>query len=256
MIEARYTPDLLTFESHVSGMASAVSLIVESPGSIAELGSFCLLEGVRERLMVVMRKESLDEKSFISRGPIAYLRELTNEDPNPIHIYPWRTYWNHQEERHVPNSDDLSAHADNFIDDLEDFESNLTKTQKLERKNNGHLSLLISDIISLFSALRIQEITSFLEKIGIKDIDRNKVKGHIFLLEKLGFIEEVPYGSNRYYIDQSNRSFIEYNLRKAPTDIQDRARFKLLISEELRKTDNKRLLAIRKAHSAHATEGQ
>ena len=51
MVQERYTPDLLTLESHVSRLASAVSLIVESPGSIAELGSFCLLTGVPERLM-------------------------------------------------------------------------------------------------------------------------------------------------------------------------------------------------------------
>ena len=74
MIRERYTPDLLTFESHVSGLASTVTLIVESPGSIAELGSFCLLTGIRERLMVVTREGWMTEDSFISLGPHRFFK--------------------------------------------------------------------------------------------------------------------------------------------------------------------------------------
>ena len=172
MIKDHYTTDLLTFESHVSRLASAVSLIVESPGSIAELGSFCLLKGVRERLMVVMRNEWLEDNSFISLGPVTYLRYLDEEDIKPIHSYPWRVQWNSELEIFLPNQNDLSNHADDFINDLEKFEENLPKRPKLKSDNSGHLSLLISDIINLYSALRIHEILTFMEDIGLPQVSR------------------------------------------------------------------------------------
>ena len=155
MIRERYTPDLLTFEEHVSGLASAISLIVESPGSIAELGSFCLMPEVRDRLMVVTRSDWIKDPSFISLGPMAYLREHTPRHANPIHIYPWRMRWDHRSKQSLPNLTDLDALADKFVQDLGMFEEKLTKRPRLNQKNMGHLSLLINDMVYLFSALRI-----------------------------------------------------------------------------------------------------
>ena len=255
MIRERYTPNLLAFESHVSGLASAISLIVESPGSIAELGSFCLLDGVRERLMVVMRDEWLDEKSFISRGPVAHLRESQKEDSNPIHIYSWRAQWDCENEIHLPNLQDLSDHVDSFIDHLKEFESRLPQKPKLKRENDGHISLLITDVIRQFSALKITEIISFLRNIGIEAFDRKKAKGHLFLLEKLDFIKKVQYGPNTYYMPRRDCSFIDYNLVNPPTDIGDRVRFSHIISEAIA-TDHNRSLAIKKVRKDLKAEGQ
>ena len=246
MVQERYTPDLLTLESHVSGLVSAVSLIVESPGSIAELGSFCLLAGVPERLMVVVRDEWMQEPSFISLGPIARLRDSRQEDTSPVYVYPWRVQWDCDSETLLPNLDDLSNHADQFIDDLEEFEQKLPKSQKFDPDNEGHLSLLIGDLIGTFSALLIGEIVSCLVEIGVKKIDQNRVKGHVFLLEKLGFIKKAAYRNRDYYTTQTDFSFIEYNRENPPTDLRDYSRFKFKVTEQLN-IEGKRLVAIKQA---------
>ena len=247
MIQERYTPDLLTFESHISSLASAVCLIVESPGSIAELGSFSLLKGVRERLMVVMRQEWHDQKSFISLGPVAKIKELIGPENNPIHIYPWGIKWDKTLDGHLPNFNDLSDHADDFIDDLKEFQRKLTKKPQLDQDNLGHLSLLISDVVNTFSALKIQEITWLLKKIGAHDTKLNKVKGHLFLLDKLGFLKKVSYGSAEYYVGKSDISFIKYNFSAKYAKFRDRARLKIQVISEIRRTDTRRLRAIRSA---------
>lgn len=92
--------------------------------------------------------------------------------------------------------------------------------------------------------------------IGIRNFDMNKVKGHLFLLEKLRLIKKVSYGSKNYYIGQSDRSFIEYNLKNPPTDVQDRTRFNFLILDKLKTTDRQRFLAIKSTRRTETAESQ
>ena len=247
MIRERYTPDLLTLESHLSSLASAVSLIVESPGSIAELGSFCLLPGARDRLMVVVREAWMTSKSFISLGPIAYLKNGSADDANPVYIYPWDVKWDGSAKQLLPNLADLSVHADQFIEDLMAFENNVSGEPKFDSRNSGHLSLLIGDLIATFSALKIKEIISLLEQMGIQDIDTRTIKGHLFLLEKLDLIKKEYYRSTEYYISPTSRFFIRYDMKNAPVEISDRVRFVTTVLEKIRSADRSRMFAIQRA---------
>ena len=246
MIRERYTPDLLTFESHVSGLASAVSLIVESPGSIAELGSFCLLSGIAERLMVVARDGWIDENSFIFRGPMTYLKESRGEESNPVFIYPWRVSWHDELKQTIPHPDDLAAEVEHFLEDLRTFEQQLPQRPRWRGENDGHVSLLISDLICLFFALKLGEIRSFLHAVGMTNVDGTAIKGHIFLLEKLNLVKRVSYRSGLYYVSASDRFFVELNLERAPAELTDRARFRFLVADWLGKGDKSRLVAIRR----------
>ena len=107
------------------------------------------------------------------------------------------------------------------------------------------MSLLIGDLLGTFSALLIREIVSCLEQIGVEKIDQNRVKGHVFLLEKLGFIKKVTYRNREYYTAQTDFSFIEYNRKNPPTDLRDPTRFKVKVSEKLN-TDKNRLMVIKR----------
>ena len=244
MIRERYKPDLLTFESHISGLASAISLIVESPGSIAELGSFCLLPDVRDRLMVVTRPNWVNDTSFISLGPIAYLKERAPRNINPIHVYPWRIRWDCHSKQSLPDIGDLTEHADKFVEDLSLFEDKLTKRPQWNQNNMGHLSLLINDIVRLFSALRISEIVLLLKRIGVSHVSARRIKGHMFLLEKLDFVRKVAYSTNEYYVSFSEQFYIEFNMKKAPHHINDRERFMFLVAQSMKETDKNRYAAI------------
>ena len=250
MIREQYTPDLLTFESHVSGLASTVSLIVESPGSIAELGSFCLLSGIADRLMVVARDGWINEDSFIVRGPMTYLRESRGEDFNPIYVYPWRVSWDGDLQKTVPDPDDLASEAGHFLEDLRAFEEQLPKRPRWRSESDGHVSLLISDLICLFSALKLGEIKSFLDAVGITDVDGRTIKGHIFLLEKLNLVRRVSYRSGQYYVSIADKLFVELNLEDAPAELADRARLRFLIADWMLKFDKSRARAIQHGRKA------
>ena len=56
--------DLLRFERDLAELSSLTVLFSESPGSIAELGSFAVMNTIQERLLVVMHQEDAHRKEL------------------------------------------------------------------------------------------------------------------------------------------------------------------------------------------------
>ena len=55
----------------------AIVIILESPGAIAELGSFANHKELRDRLVVVIDEKYRKAKSFIILGPVRYIKKNT-----------------------------------------------------------------------------------------------------------------------------------------------------------------------------------
>lgn len=71
--------DLLFLENMLAESSHAVIIIVESPGSIAELGAFVNSEILRPKLIAIVNKKHRNDKSFIMLGPVAQLRNTRRE---------------------------------------------------------------------------------------------------------------------------------------------------------------------------------
>lgn len=69
--------DLLSLENLLAESVHSVVIILESPGSIAELGAFANHSELRDRLVVVVDKKYQNAKSFIILGPVRYLKKNT-----------------------------------------------------------------------------------------------------------------------------------------------------------------------------------
>src|SRR5690606_14152668 len=80
--------DLIDLETHLAHLSDLIVLIVESPGSIAELGAFSVVPEIREKLQVFIRQERYKSDSFISLGPI---RSIKRSNGTAVRSYPWRT---------------------------------------------------------------------------------------------------------------------------------------------------------------------
>lgn len=73
--------DLQTLEARFAHDVDFTLLILESPGSIAELGAFSLLPAIRSRLVVLLSERFYRAESYIARGPLSF---LTRENPNSV----------------------------------------------------------------------------------------------------------------------------------------------------------------------------
>lgn len=77
----KQSTDLQTLEVRFAHDVDFTLLILDSPGSIAELGTFTQLPGIRERLIVLLSGKFYRAESYISRGPLSLLTKL---NPNSV----------------------------------------------------------------------------------------------------------------------------------------------------------------------------
>ena len=140
-------------------------MIVESPGSIAELGAFSVKDVIAQRLMVAVRRQYNTAGSFISLGPISYLKKLSPKRDR-VFVYPWGLEWDNVQDKSFPIIDDLKEISPDFIGDLIRFDSENEKTGRFDIKMKGHISLIICDLIGWFPALKLGEIKDLLEVVS------------------------------------------------------------------------------------------
>ncbi len=85
--ETKYN-DLITFEEDIARIVSSVVVIVESPGSYAELGAFAMNPTISKSLRVIVQTEFSETESFIRFGPI---EKMKNDDDESVAFFPWET---------------------------------------------------------------------------------------------------------------------------------------------------------------------
>jgi hypothetical protein len=69
--------DLLTLENLLADSASAVVILLQSPGTFTELGAFTNYKKLSNKLIVIIDPRFARKKSFINLGPVRFLRTKT-----------------------------------------------------------------------------------------------------------------------------------------------------------------------------------
>lgn len=63
----------LEMESQLASLADLVAVVVESPGTFAELGAFSLSKPLREKILAVVDSRYRHQPSFITTGPLRWI---------------------------------------------------------------------------------------------------------------------------------------------------------------------------------------
>lgn len=71
----------LQMEDKLGQLSDAVIILVESPGTFAELGAFSLSCELRQKLLPIMDKQFESDPSFINTGPIRWVNKDSNFKP-------------------------------------------------------------------------------------------------------------------------------------------------------------------------------
>jgi hypothetical protein len=197
-------PDLLSFERDLAELSALTVVFPESAGSIAELGSFAILEGVSRRLLVVMHEKHSEKETFIWQGPIKYLREIAKKGKkDPILIYRW-------------NDGDDGAYdgqsfpdAEALVEELEGILTDIPKTSSFETNNLGHCMLLIMDLLSVLFLATIDDLYNILKKLKL-NVNKVKIEQMLSLLLSLKYINKKLYGHKRYYINTKQDLWLNF----------------------------------------------
>lgn len=226
--------DLVSFEQHLAELSSVIVLILESPGAIAELGLFSAIDTFRKKLLVFVDAGHYKQESFIRLGPVDFL-EKSHSNQAECHAWLKREGGRETLDRDI---------AEQLQPDLAEAITSRISNPESEEQFSGerwlHVALLICDLLNLFSALTIRELTDYLRVIGVERSE-SEVRQFLFVLEKMELLVMEPSSKQRFYICTDERQFLKLHLEDSRYDLD---RFRSDVLTNFKKNDKKRFRAI------------
>ena len=253
-----YYNDLLCFEKDLAELSSLTVLFSESPGSIAELGSFAVLPTIQERLLIVLHQDYADDRSFIWRGPVLFLKNLaiSNKKENPITIYNWK---NKKDVDEYFVLDDFSDAVD-LAETIETILRKKPKTASFSKKKVSHVMLLIISFLKVAQLATLEEIVYILKNFKIdQELDKAKdnllkiVKQYLSLLKSLKLIDLKRYRNYEYFHASSQTNWISWGYNTKTAKIRDADRWTSVFLNHYEKNEIEKYRAL---HSYLKKTGQ
>jgi hypothetical protein len=181
--------DLVELEENIADISALILLIVESPGSIAELGAFTFVERLRRKVAVVLETRFDRGPSFIHDGPLALLEDERK------YVYPWL---NDENPAQLITSDAEEAIRDILDNLILAPNRSFAREERIQIDTPGaHKMLLVAEFINLGGALFRHEIQSLCDGAGIM-LEDGELARYLFLLGTVGLIRERSLG-NRHF---------------------------------------------------------
>jgi hypothetical protein len=186
--------NLLELEVYIAAAVHAVILIVESPGSICELGAFVMIPEIRKKLIVVMQSEYIDRSSFITKGAIQHFKD--NDSGAQILGYNWTI---DQNTRSITVAqfviEDMLGHLPEAMDAV-----HTTHAKELFKQNDeGHLLFLALTFCHMLRAAKLIDIRRCFAFIEIS-ITEKKLKHYLDILIICGFIKPFTHGKLKFFV--------------------------------------------------------
>lgn len=75
LLSGKHKSNILELENMLAKSVHAVVILLESPGTYAELGAFANHEALRDKLVVVVNEKYRRSKGFIMLGPVRYVQK-------------------------------------------------------------------------------------------------------------------------------------------------------------------------------------
>jgi len=235
--------DLVSFERHLAELSSVIVLVLESPGSIAELGLFSVVEEFQGKLLVFIETDHYQSSSFIKLGPVDYLEKMHN---NSAECHRWTIQVDRQTTFDANAAQELQPEL---------AEAVLKRARKPAPEHRFRpaswldTALLICDLLSLCSALTLREMRAVLEQLGHPKIE-SELKQYLFLLEKVRLIAVEPKGDQRFYVGIEDRQFYWF---QSHGGVVDYSRFRSDRIADYAQNDKKRFKAIQEVRRRYAS---
>lgn len=194
--------DLIEFEKDIAHLCKAIVLFVESPGSIAELGSFAVIPEITEKLIVFVHTDYSSASSFVSLGP---LKHINDARADRIHYITWRNKETsiNGEALDVLDSETFKDWGEYVCSEIDSFIKSKHQVDHTQDKyNRTKEALFIHDVIHLFKAVDFEEIRTYFKLIS-HEVNKSQIKRSLFCLEKLQLIRPINRGAKTYYLPEA-----------------------------------------------------
>lgn len=234
--------DLVSFERHLAELSSVIVLVLESPGSIAELGLFSVIDEFKKKLLIFVETDHYRSASFIKLGPIDYLEKFYD---NAAECDRWMKL-----DGYHPAFDSNAAQArqPDFADAVRKRALRATPERPLDPTSWLDSALLACDLLSLCSALTLRELRNLMNGLGCIHTE-SEVRQLLFLLERVELVAMEPKGDQRFYATIDPRQHVHLKFRDRYFDVM---RFRSDVLSHYEKEDKKRFRAVQDVRRRHA----
>ncbi|UVC08734.1 hypothetical protein IHQ71_27015 [Rhizobium sp. TH2] len=218
--------DLITFEEDIATVACLVLIIVESAGSLAELGAFATSDIIRPSTAIIIKSDFENSESFVRFGPV---QKLLLETGDRVAFYPWKC---RKDETIIKSS------VKNHVQAITSFIN-----AQLRAKPNSFLCktapsfkifAVLFWVIHLSKAISISEIETYLNDMG-EPIDRKNLKNKLYCLKVVGWIDKYSYGNKEYWHPLVDADPISRYVYVKAAKERNTARRKLEVLADIRK---------------------
>ncbi len=169
----------LKMESDLAALSDLIVIIVESPGTFAELGAFSHVDPLRKKLLPIVDRQYRGTNSFINTGPIQWIDAESNFRP---------TIWTRLNQI-LECADELELRIASIPKPKPEKVLDLARSRK-------HLVFFVCDLIGVIAPTTIETVELFMSKIvPIVPAADLEIRLLVGLAEAMGLIrkDEVTY---------------------------------------------------------------
>ncbi len=226
--ESNFT-NLLDLECYIAAVVHAVVLIVESPGSICELGAFVMTPEIREKLIIVMQSKYMHRSSFVTSGAIKFFKE--KKIGAMVLGYDWT----------IDDGTRIITVRDSVVGDMltslpveMDAVHKMHAKEKFKNELDGHLIFLTLAFCHIIRAAKISDIKRCFVFAEI-EVSEKRIRQFVDVLVICELIKPISQGKLTFYVAVIEQSPLEIAFRKG-TKKADRntARWITRIVEKIR----------------------
>ena len=179
--------DLVGFERALAGICTLIVIILESPGSMVELGAFSQLPELAEKCIAICSSSFDEDISFINLG---ILRFLSAQNSSRVKNFPW--------DIDKPTGIEQVI-VDDVVADISEELAKLPKSASLKFDNDSHCIVMLVELLRLFTALKEGELLDYLNICGYA-VSSDNIKEKIFLLKSFNIIKTQKYSDPTFYL--------------------------------------------------------
>ncbi|WP_147292549.1 retron St85 family effector protein [Undibacter mobilis] len=220
--------DLISFEEDIARIASIVLVIAESPGALAELGSFSSNETIRQVLRVVIQERYESEESFVRFGPIERVKKSKR---SYLGVYPWKVRRSGQ--LIVSTVKPHFREIKKFINEHADA---APLSAAYSQISESALFYLLYWIIHLCLAVEQTNIFEYVQSLD-SSVTKEDVVNKLYCMKLAGWVGKVAYSGKDYLYTLHDVDPFDYSFKSDVTD-KDSVRRKLFVAKALRSLES------------------
>lgn len=178
--------NLADFENDIAAISSVIVVILESAGSLTELGLFYANHALRQKMIVVVHSGHHMDESFIKFG---ILNPLENEREEAVLVY---------EIDNKKIEDVEESEVEDILEEVWGISDKIDQSSQFDLSNHGHKIFLTFQIIDLFTIVTKSELDKFLTVLGVS-FTKKQLQSVVYILTKFGLIRQEKRSSQVFY---------------------------------------------------------